>query len=184
MKIVNFVSIVDEEKCNGDKRCQNLCPAGAIKVTKKRAKVDPDRCVACGKCADICREDAVMLVRRDAPMAIQFDVNTLDQEKIQALCMNASLVPDILVCACTGTMAREVAGAILAGAASPEDIVTMTGAGSGCGIYCMGVIFKLFQAAGIQIPEDPRWNNLPLTAEDVPEALVQKYPEYHLRGRI
>ena len=70
MKVVNFVSVVDEQKCNGDKRCDNLCPTGAIKVVEKKAKVDPDRCVACGKCEDVCREDAVKLMYREKPMTI------------------------------------------------------------------------------------------------------------------
>jgi ferredoxin len=184
MKVVKFVSVVDEQKCIGDKRCENLCPAGAIKVVQKIAKVNGNRCVACGKCADICDEDAVFLARRDNPMTIRFDVDSVDAGQIQSLCKSASLLPDLLVCACTGTLAGEVAAAVISGARSPEDIVVMTGAGSGCGIYCMGVIFKLFQAAGIRIPEDSRWNNLPLTAADVPEEVTQKYPEYYFRGRI
>ena len=184
MKIVNYVAIVDEVKCNGDKRCENLCPSGAVKVVEKKATVDPDRCVACGKCEDVCREDAVMLIHREDPMTIQFNMDAVDPEKVQALCMAASLVPDVLVCACTGTMAREIAGAVLSGAKSPEDIVTMTGAGSGCGIYCMGVFFKLFKAAGIEFPQDPRWNYLPLGTADIPEAVVEKYPEYRFRAGI
>jgi ferredoxin len=184
MKVVHFVSVVDPRKCNGDRLCEGLCPAGAIKVVEKKARVDATRCVACGKCADVCREEAVTLIRRDDPMAIGFNVAAVDPAKVQELCMKASLLPDLLVCACTGTLAGEVAAAVISGARSPEDIVARTGAGSGCGIYCMGVVFKLFQAAGIRIPEDPRWNNLPLTAADVPEVVSEKYPAYYFRGRI
>jgi NAD-dependent dihydropyrimidine dehydrogenase PreA subunit/bacterioferritin-associated ferredoxin len=184
MKVVNFVSVVDSRKCNGDKLCESLCPAGAIKVVDKKARVNESRCVACSKCADICREGAAILVRRENPMTIKFNVDSIEPEKIQHLCMNASLLPDLLVCACTGTMAKEIAAAILWGAKSPEDIVVMTGAGSGCGIYCMGVIFKLFQAAGIAIPEDPRWNNLPLTSSDISEEIARKYPEYSFGARL
>lgn len=184
MKIVNFVSVVDEHKCNGDRRCEALCPAGAIKVVGEKARVNENRCVACGKCADICRENAILLVRRDIPMTIGFDASFVDPEKVQNLCTKASLLPDLLVCACTGTLAGEVAGAIIGGAKSPEDAVVMTGAGSGCGIYCMGVIFKLFAGAGIQIPDDPRWNSLPLSPADIPEEVAAKYPEYYFGGRI
>ena len=91
---------------------------------------------------------------------------------------------DVLVCACTGTLAADVAGAIIGGAGSPEDIVLMTGAASGCGIYCMGVIFKLFQAAGIAFPKDPRWNYLPLGTADVPETVAEKYPAYQFRAPL
>jgi ferredoxin len=184
MKIVHFVSLVDARKCNGDKLCERLCPAGAIKVVEKKARVDETRCVACGKCADVCREEAVCLVRRFTPKTLTFDVSEVDAGQIQELCMKASLMPDLLVCACTKTLAGEVAAAILGGAKSPEDVVVMTGAGSGCGIYCMGVIFKLFAAAGIRIPEDCRWNSLPLTAADLPADLAEKFPQYHFGGRI
>lgn len=85
MKIVNFVSVVDEQRCNGDKRCEKLCPAGAIKVIDKKAKVNEIRCMACGKCVDICDESAVMLVRRSKPITIRFDVDSVDPEKIQNL---------------------------------------------------------------------------------------------------
>ena len=184
MKIVNYVAVVDEIKCNGDKLCENLCPTGAIKVVEKKARVNTERCVACGKCEDVCREDAVVLNHRDEPMTIQFDLETVDSEKVQELCMKASLIPDVLVCACTGTLAGDVAGAIVGGAKSPEDIILMTGAASGCGIYCMGVIFKLFQAAGIELPEDPRWNYLPLSTADIPETIAEKYPEYQFRAPL
>lgn len=184
MKIVNYVAVVDEQKCNGDKRCENLCPSGAVKVVEKKAKVDPDRCVACGKCEDVCREDAVVLIQREEPMTIQFNMDAVDPEKVMALCTEASLLPDVMVCPCTGTMAREIAGAVLNGASSPEDIVIMTGAGSGCGIYCMGVFFRLFKAAGIEFPEDPRWNYLPLSTSDISEAIAEKYPEYQFRAEL
>ena len=70
MKIARFVSRVDPEKCNGDKRCEKHCPSGAIKVVEKIAAVQEDRCVACGKCKEVCREDAVEMVRRDLPLTI------------------------------------------------------------------------------------------------------------------
>jgi len=124
------------------------------------------------------------MVRRSEPREIVFDMQTVSQEKIQALCEKTFLLPDMLICACTGTMVKEVAGAIIGGAKTPEDIVLMTGAGSGCGIYCMGVVFQLFKAAGIVIPDDPRWKNLPLTPRDIPDKIADKYPEYYFRGVI
>lgn len=179
MKIVHFVSRVDPEKCNGDKLCEKLCPSGAIKVVEKIAQVQDDRCVACGKCHEVCHEDAVEMVRRDQPLTIAFDVEFVDAEKIQALCGQAGLLPDLPLCACTATTVGEIAAAIIGGAKSPEDVVVGTGAGSGCGIYCMAVIFKLFACRGLQIPEDPRWNTLPMTSHDVSEEIARKYPEYH-----
>ena len=123
MKIVQFVSRVDPEKCNGDKRCEKLCPSGAIKVVDKIAVVQQDRCVACGKCSEVCREDAVEMVRRIQPLTIAFDMESVDPEKIQALCAQAGLLPDLPLCACTGTTVGEIAASIIDGAKSPEDVV-------------------------------------------------------------
>jgi Fe-S-cluster-containing hydrogenase component 2 len=179
MKIVAFVSRVNAEKCNGDKRCERICPTGAIQVPDEVAVVQEDRCVACGKCREVCREDAVELVPRTQPLRIEFDAASADPEKLQALCARAGLLPDLPVCACTATTVREIAAAILDGAKSPEDVVVRTGAGSGCGMYCMAVIFRLFACAGVEIPKDHRWNHLPLSSHDVPEEIAGKYPEYH-----
>ena len=179
MKIVRFVSKVNTEKCNGDKRCEKLCPAGAIRVVEKIAVVDESRCVACGKCSEVCREEAVRLVLRTEPLTIEFDSLSVDSEGIQSLCAKAGLLPDLPLCACTGTTVGEIAAAVLGGAKSPEDVVIMTGAGSGCGIYCMGVIFKLFSCADVEIPKDPRWNSLPLTSQEISGKIAKKYPLYH-----
>jgi NAD-dependent dihydropyrimidine dehydrogenase PreA subunit len=171
--------MVDAEKCNGDKRCEKLCPAGAIKVEEKIAVADETRCVACGKCSEVCREEAVRMVRRIEPLTIQFDSTSVDTERLQSLCAEAGLLPGLPLCACTGTTVGEIAAAIVGGAKSPEDVVIMTGAGSGCGIYCMGVIFKLFACAGVEIPKDSRWNSLPLTSQEISGKIAKKYPAYH-----
>ena len=89
MKIVQFVSRVAPEKCNGDKRCERLCPSGTIKVFEKIAVVREDRCVACGKCSEVCREEAVEMVRRTQPLRIEYDVGSVEPEKIQSLCAEA-----------------------------------------------------------------------------------------------
>lgn len=182
MKIVHYVARVDPEKCNGDKRCERLCPSGAIRVVRKLAVVEGSRCVACGKCSEVCREEAVALVLREEPLTIRFDAGSVDAEEVQSLCARAGLLPDLPLCACTGTTVGEIAAAIVGGAASPEDVVVRTGAGSGCGIYCMAVIFKLLACAGVEIPEDPRWNPLPLTSRDIPEEVAAKYPAYHFES--
>jgi NAD-dependent dihydropyrimidine dehydrogenase PreA subunit/bacterioferritin-associated ferredoxin len=179
MKIVEFVAEADPEKCTGDGRCERLCPGGAIRVVGKRAVVDADRCVACGKCAEVCREDAVALVFRKEPLTIRFDVGSVDRQSVQSLCARAGFLPDLPLCACTGTTVGEIAAAIVGGAKTPEDVVVRTGAGSGCGIYCMAVIFKLFACEGMQLPKNPRWNQLPLASRDIPEEVAAKYPEYH-----
>ncbi len=176
MKIVNFLSLVDRDKCIGDRLCEKACPTSAIKVIEKKARVDEERCVACTKCVEVCCENAVSMAPREHPLNIFMNTEAADQAEIADLCANARCSPDQLYCACTGTLAREVAAAILAGAESPEDIILMTGAGSGCGIYCMGAIFTMFKAAGIMIP----MVNTPEEAEQAVAAM--RYPPEGIRG--
>ena len=178
MKIVNFLSLVDRDKCIGDRLCEKACPTSAIKVIEKKAVVDNERCVACTKCVEVCLEEAVSMAPRERPMTIFMNTEEADRAEIADLCARARCSPDQLYCACTATLAKEVAAAVLAGAESPEDVILMTGAGSGCGIYCMGAIFTMFKAAGVTIPEDPRWHFLPLSAWDIPKNIADKYPGY------
>jgi Fe-S-cluster-containing hydrogenase component 2 len=182
MKMVKFVSKVDAGKCSGDKRCEKACPSGAIRVEDKLAVVDEGKCVACGKCEDACREGAVSLVRRPMPLFIMCDASDVDEEKIMELCRKAHLYPEQFVCACTGTLAREAAAAILKGAQDPEELAAMTAVRSGCGIYCTGAIMRLFAAAGIDVgtAEDLKWYNLPLSVFDVSTETAEKYPMYHI----
>lgn len=180
MKKVDFLSMVDESKCSGDKRCERICPSGAIKVVEKIAVVDENRCVACGKCIDVCHELALHLANRQKPLMIGFDADSVSQEEIIRICTEARCFPNQRICACTGTEAREAAAAIIAGASSPEDLVVMTGVGSGCGIYCQGIVFRLFKAAKVQIPEDRRWNSLSLALWDISEEIAGKHPDFYL----
>ena len=82
MKIVKFVSSVDPSKCNGDKLCERVCPAGAIRVVDKEARVDQARCVACSKCWDRCPSNAIEMLPRSEPV---------DQDKIFELCYKAAV---------------------------------------------------------------------------------------------
>jgi len=50
--------VVEEEKCNGCRRCLRLgCPA--LVVRGEKAWVDPLLCVGCSLCAQLCRQDAL-----------------------------------------------------------------------------------------------------------------------------
>lgn len=180
MKVVNFLSQVEADKCRGDRFCEKICPSGAIKVVEKKAVVNADYCVACGKCLDVCPHEAVTLQSRVQPLILTTNVTDKDQGKIAEICFNARCFPQGLICSCTGTEAQEVAAAILEGARSPEDLTRMTGIGSGCGIYCKGVIFRLFKAAGVEVPQDERWNPITISLWDIPPEVAKKYPQYFI----
>jgi heterodisulfide reductase subunit A-like polyferredoxin len=60
MGLVQF----DLAKCNGCSLCVKACPADAIKLQDKKAKLnDNPECMACGDCVAICSEKAVTLVK-------------------------------------------------------------------------------------------------------------------------
>jgi len=183
MKLVKFVSSVDPSKCNGDKLCERVCPTGAISVVDKEARVDQARCVACSKCWDRCPSDAIAMVPRPEPVVLRTDPEAVDPNKIFELCFKAKVLPGQLICMCTGTLAKEVAAAILQGAKSFEDLSLKTGSRSGCGIYCIGSIQRMFEAAGLKVtsPEDHRMYDMTLNMFDVPAEVQKKYPEYYLK---
>lgn len=57
------VSVVDETRCTGCKRClDSLCVA--IRSEDGRVVVDEDKCTGCGACTIVCGEDAFALVVR------------------------------------------------------------------------------------------------------------------------
>ena len=62
--------------------------------------------------------------------------------------MQVGLLPDMLVCVCTDTVAGELAGAVLDGAHTPEDVARRTGARTGCTEICLDPILRLLAAAG------------------------------------
>jgi len=183
MKVVKFVSNVDLSRCTGDKLCERVCPTGAIRVIEKEAHVDAERCVACSKCLDRCPSGAIAIVHRPEPVVLRTDPQSVDQGRIFELCLKAKMLPGQLVCMCTGTLAKEIAAAILQGAKSFEELTLKTGARSGCGIYCIGSIQRLFKAAGLHVtsPEDHRMYDMTLSMFDVPAEVQKKYPQYYLK---
>jgi dihydroorotate dehydrogenase (NAD+) catalytic subunit len=52
--------LVDKDKCNACKLCENCCVYGAIEV-KDIAEVDDEKCYGCGLCATVCPRAAITL---------------------------------------------------------------------------------------------------------------------------
>ena len=40
--------------CIGCKKCERICPAGAVTVTDNLAYVDSEKCTSCGQCIEVC----------------------------------------------------------------------------------------------------------------------------------
>jgi Fe-S-cluster-containing hydrogenase component 2 len=181
MKVVKFVAQIDETKCIGDKLCENICPTDAIRVVQKKAKVDEKRCISCSRCLDACQQDAVRMVTRPEPIILRVDPGEVDQTKLKELCIRAHLHPQQFLCLCTNTRVNEAAAAVLKGAASPEEISLMTGARSGCTLYCIEPMLRLLKAYDVVLhqPKGYRWYNITTTLWDIPQTIEHKYPEYY-----
>lgn len=179
---VKFLAQVNKKKCIGCRACENVCPTEAIKVVKKKAKVDPKKCLACPNCWGICPEDAIKLVPRPEPLKLGVNPEEVDQTQLRELCIKAHLHPHQWLCLCSATRVREGAAAVLKGAKSPEEISLMTGARSGCTVYCLQTMLRLLKAHGVEIkpPKGYRWYDTTQTLWDVPEELIKKYPGHFL----
>ena len=147
MKLVTLMPVVDTEKCKGCKTCVRVCPVLAMKMEEKLAVVDLDRCRGCADCEQRCPEYAITMVDRPEPVMARVDLEGLDYEKISELCLKARFHPEQIVCYCTATRADEVAGAILLGAKTPDDISYMTGIRTGCKVECIQPILRMLEAA-------------------------------------
>ena len=183
MKVVNYLSKVDKDKCIGCRLCESICPTDAISMLEKKAVVDENLCRACGKCEDVCPDESVILVERSEPLMVSADVDTVDEAAIDELCAKADLFPEQMICACTMTPVKEAAAAILNGARTPEDISIMTGVRTGCGIYCMGAIQRLLNANGIELkpPANNRWYKQCLSMWDIPDDVAKNNPGYFIK---
>jgi NAD-dependent dihydropyrimidine dehydrogenase PreA subunit len=53
-------AVVDKEKCDGCKSCEEVCPTDSIKVGEERyALVAVDECIDCNACMDECPSHAI-----------------------------------------------------------------------------------------------------------------------------
>lgn len=150
MKVIEWMSVVNEEKCKACRTCEKVCPVLAIRVENKTAVVDADRCVGCGNCEQRCPFYAINMVKRSEPKVIGVDVKDVDYSQITELCLKAKLGTEQIICYCNEVRAEEVAAAIIKGAKTPEEISLMTGARTGCTIECIEPILRLLEAAGLQ----------------------------------
>ncbi|CEP66860.1 Aldolase-type TIM barrel [Moorella glycerini] len=56
--------VVDRDKCNGCKRCEEACFYDALRIENRKSIIDPDRCVGCGFCQYLCPQKAISYLER------------------------------------------------------------------------------------------------------------------------
>lgn len=54
---------VIERRCTGCRECQKICPADAISVASKTARINPARCIQCMCCHEVCSFNAIVPTR-------------------------------------------------------------------------------------------------------------------------
>jgi NAD-dependent dihydropyrimidine dehydrogenase PreA subunit/bacterioferritin-associated ferredoxin len=192
MIVREYVPKIDMGLCKRCRKCEKICPAGSIMYdsSQRSMNMDPDRCIDCQRCMDACASNAISMHPRANEFTLGVDYKEMDQLAIKSLCRKVGLMPDEAVCACTFITAQEVAGAILKGATSPEDICAMTGIRRGCGIYCLVNIFRILEAAEIHPPPMGRSYlfHHPLSPLDLDNHTLEKihaeFPHFHIKEDV
>lgn len=177
MKVISLKAVVDLDKCIGCGICAKVCPAVAIAVTDRKASINEADCRGCAGCEQRCPVYAIKMVKLEQPYTVSVDISDVPYEQIERLCVEAKLNPEQIICYCTTTRAEEVAGAIIKGAKTPEELSRATGIRMGCKVECIQPVLRLLNAAGIT-PERPsgyQWYGLTPTIWDIPEDVKAKY---------
>lgn len=177
MKTISLKPVVDMSKCIGCGICAKVCPSVAIVIESKKAQINLEDCRGCGGCNQRCPVYAIDMVKLEKPYSVKVDISELSYEEITAICIKAKLNPEQIICYCTTTRAEEVAGAIIKGAKTPEEISRLTGIRMGCKVECIQPVLRLLHAAGInpERPEGYQWYGLTPTVFDIPADVKAKY---------
>lgn len=179
MAVVNYVAELDAGPCTGCKLCDLVCPSGAISMVARKAVIEESSCIGCGRCVDRCPEDIMWMTRRETPMVKTVRADEVDPVAVSALLDKAGIDASVSVCVCTLTPASEIAGAIVKGATTLDQVSEMTGMRSGCGIYCVAPALRLLKAAGCDVsaPKGHRWYPCTVALWDVSDEARAKYPD-------
>jgi NADPH-dependent glutamate synthase beta subunit-like oxidoreductase/bacterioferritin-associated ferredoxin len=135
-------------------------------------------CRGCTNCSSRCPSYAISLKELESPYVVKVDIEEEMIEEIYRICEKAVIHPESLVCQCTGTRADEIVAAILKGAKTVVEIRRVTGAHTGCGSACIGPIFRLMQAAGLEVGGPPLpdlYYPTMLTIWDIPDHVIRDF---------
>jgi Fe-S-cluster-containing hydrogenase component 2 len=189
---VTAVVAIHDEKCVGCQRCVNVCPTDALAMQGKLAVLDEPKCVGCFKCVEACVPyDAISIKKAPAPRQLTTPTRPDAEQAVTALCAQARLLPDAVVCVCTRTTAGEVAAALVDGVRAPEGITLATGARAKCWMWCHAPVMRLMQAHGLTLDPDVKDQRhyadsgaTEVALWTIPDDVADRYPEYRLRETL
>jgi Fe-S-cluster-containing hydrogenase component 2 len=186
MAKISFLADLEVEPCTGCKQCDIVCPSGAITMVARKAVIEDPKCIGCGRCVDRCPEDIMWMVERAEPMEKTVRPDEVPVDEVTRLLDACGLEAKMSVCVCTLTSAQEVAGAVVKGARTLEEVAEMTGIRSGCGIYCVAPALRLLKAAGADMtpPLGHRWYDVTVALWDLPPEVRERYPDAFLAEDI
>ncbi|MFI3248103.1 MAG: 4Fe-4S dicluster domain-containing protein [Rikenellaceae bacterium] len=95
--ILGFVSrfsilkiVVDNEKCNGCRKCVRACKSSCITATSR--EIDYSRCVVCFNCIDSCNQGAITYGLRAKKSELKVVESKVDSSKRNMLAISATLL--------------------------------------------------------------------------------------------
>jgi len=170
--------------------CVSVCPVLAVHPTKngftvESVLIDEDHCQGCTICVSRCPEHAIEMLPREHAFVVGAKIEIVTPE-IERICRNAHFYPDQVVCYCHRVQAKEVVAAILAGAATPEEVAQATGARTGCGILCITGIIRLLEGSGLKLGKAAgvQWYGNPATIWKISGDITEKYPQYYVEADL
>jgi heterodisulfide reductase subunit A len=166
-----------EESISETKRCLHCGVAPDFSV---------ENCLGCTNCSSRCPSFAISVEELEKPYIVKVDIEDQMSEEICRICQKALIHPESLVCQCACTRADEVVASILKGARTIVDIRRMTGAHTGCGSTCLSPIFRLMEAAGLEVTSPPQpdmWYPSVPSIWDVPDRVIQDFEARGFRFR-
>ncbi len=57
--------VFDSARCRQCRKCIEICPAGALKLTEKKVVINSERCIRCYCCHEMCPFDAIIVEKAD-----------------------------------------------------------------------------------------------------------------------
>jgi len=67
----DVLPVVHQNKCTGCGDCLTWCPANAVKISQKKASINPEECYGCGECVVTCKTGAIEISWKTEARAIQ-----------------------------------------------------------------------------------------------------------------
>jgi len=59
---MSYIITIDNDKCNGDGECVDVCPTEVYELQDGKAvAVNEDECLGCESCIEVCEQDAITI---------------------------------------------------------------------------------------------------------------------------